>query len=616
MKLDNHGIDIGILRKWMLLCSELHGRRCDWKPTALETKAERPKYLIDVEYMNLVPAQSGQQYVALSYVWGDVPSSYATMENLPMLLETGSFTKPTITLPQLILDAMDLVRDLHLRYLWVDKFCIPQDDGLEKLQQLDAMGSIYARAQLTIFAAEDQDASQGLYGQRKLIDAARGPSSRRASASRPAYHGPDGRLTNETLLLRNARDLMCTRWFSRGWTFQESLLSSRRILFHNGTVGWECQAASWHEAQDLTDLLDVDIPLLESDPAGIHQMVLSPWPDMYRYARLVSLYNRHALTYPEDVSDAFRGILSLLSCSFTGALISGLPEMFFNAALLWQPWYPMTRRRSKRQSREEAVLPSWSWTGWHGDMGTESWTTAYNYIRPTLGRGVENGDITGWRTVSTVDWYYSETLNGERRKVADSSQELQKLVDKPAELLRHGWKRFRDNHGNILYRHQADAQRHFWYPIPVLDEQKTSSALIDARYIHAKTRSATFKLGKLYGTRSSNCDAVDLISELDNKWSGCLRLSLRSKDSHRLRAERCELVELSAGHFRGGRSGEWFLDEWEREPSLKDGYEFYNVACVKWKGPPGSRVAYRRALGRVKKSKWDAVAREIDLTLG
>jgi hypothetical protein len=132
-------------------------------------------------------------------------------------------------------------------------------------------------------------------------------------------------------------------------------------------------------------------------------MVLSPWLDMFRYARLVSLYNRRALTYPEDIFDAFRGILLLLSRSYTGAIISGLPEMFFNSTLLWQPWFPMTRRHPKGQSKEDAVLPSWSWMGWSGDMGSESWTTAYSYMRPTPRRGVLGGNISSWRTVSTVE---------------------------------------------------------------------------------------------------------------------------------------------------------------------------------------------------------------------
>ena len=43
------------------------------------------------------------------------------------------------------------------------------------------------------------------------------------------------------------------------------------------------------------------------------------WPDVFRYARLVSMYNRRELSYPEDALNAFRGTMSVLSPTFEGA---------------------------------------------------------------------------------------------------------------------------------------------------------------------------------------------------------------------------------------------------------------------------------------------------------
>jgi len=613
MKLDSRGINISILRKWMMVCTKLHGHRCDWERAGAGPETTGPKFLIDVDNMKLVPSEPGFRYVALSYIWGAVPSCCTTLENLSTLLEKDSFRRLTIPIPQVICEAMELVQALGEKFLWIDRFCIPQDDGPEKQLQLNAMGSIYAGAWLTIFAAQNADASQGLYGTRKVFDAAKGFPPRLTSTQKVKSNAAKEWLTNEKLILRNARTLMCTQWFSRGWTFQEHLFSSRRILFHDDSVGWECQLASWHEAQDLSDLLDSDIPFLENEPVGLHKMVLSPWPDMFRYARLVSLYNRRALTYPEDVSDAFRGILLLLGRSYTGAIISGLPEMFFNSALLWQPWFPMMRRHPKGQSKEDAVLPSWSWMGWSGDMGSESWATAYSYMRPTPGRGLSGGNISSWRTVSTVEWYYSETFEGKRERIVDSSQEYRELVNKPSELPQKGWARYRDNRGNIFYRHQTDPLKDFWYPIPIMAAPQSSNSLINARFIHGKSRSAVFNIGQQFSSQSSNCDAVDLISEQDNGWAGFLRLSLGRDNQRRVRTETCE---LSAGHLEADTNGKLIFDEWERPGCPRGGYEFYNVLCVKWRGPPGFRTAFRRALGRVEKSRWDAVATEIDLTLG
>ena len=610
MMLDSRGINVSILQNWMMICTKLHDHRCDWKRAGGRPEATGPKLLIDVDNMNLVPAEPGFRYVALSYMWGEVPSSCTAIQSL---------STPVVAHHQVIRDAMDLVRTLGEKFLWVDRFCIPQDDGPDKQSQLDAMGSIYAGAWLTIFAAQNADASQGLYGTRKVFDAAKDSVSplthKRKGESKPAGE----KLTNKEVILRNARALMCTPWYSRGWTFQEHLFSQRCILFHDDSVGWECELTSWHEAQDLSDLLPPRSPRIVNEPVGLHKMVLSPWPDMFRYARLVSLYNRRALSYPEDIVDAFRGALSLLSRSYHGVLISGLPEMFFNSTLLWQPWYPMVRRKAKGRSKEDTVLPSWSWMGWCGDFCSDSWAIAYSYMRPTHARGISGGNISSWRIVSTVDWYYSEQFGGKRERIVDRSQAGRELINNPSELRQKGWTRHTDNRGNTFYRHRSDPTQEFWYPIPILAKPQVNSPLINARFIHGRTRNAVFNIGQQFSSRASKCDAVDLISREDGRWAGVLRLNL-NLDHDRIRAhsKTCELVELSAGYFGAGINGEKIFDEWDspERPRGKGRYEFYNVLCVKWREQHGSRIAYRRALGRVEKSKWNAVATEIDLTLG
>ena len=59
--------------------------------------------------------------------------------------------------------------------------------------------------------------------------------------------------------------------------------------------------------------------------------------------------------------------------------MTGLPQMLFDSALLWQPYKPITRRT--RKGEQEACLPSWSWVGWHGDISFPSWRSGYDYIR-------------------------------------------------------------------------------------------------------------------------------------------------------------------------------------------------------------------------------------------
>jgi hypothetical protein len=105
-------------------------------------------------------------------------------------------------------------------------------------------------------------------------------------------------------------------------------------------------------------------------------------------------------------------------------------------------------------------------------------------------------------------------------------------------------------------------------------------------------------------------------------WVGVLQLQtpLPHKNSdnsiHSEEMTACELVAISAGYAIGGLSSiamvEWRLQE---PPSVSDGerYEYYNVLWVEWR----DGIAYRKGLGRVVKSAWEAQDLEwIDLVLG
>jgi hypothetical protein len=50
------------------------------------------------------------------------------------------------------------------------------------------------------------------------------------------------------------------------------------------------------------------------------------------------------LTYESDTLNAFSGVTNALTRVFEGGFIFGLPQIFFDAALLWQPEKTLTRR--------------------------------------------------------------------------------------------------------------------------------------------------------------------------------------------------------------------------------------------------------------------------------
>lgn len=630
INLDGRGIDINIIRNWITICTKRHGQNCQWEDISSGARGSGPMYLVDVDAMRIIRAGPESSYVALSYVWGEndfVPKLTPVHSSVGTEIDAWELGSGV---PLLIVETLELVKNLGKKHLWIDRFCIPQEDGLQKQAQLDLMGSIYNGAWLTIVAAGDSVRS--LYRFRKVISDSyvlSGPPPDSIVLKQPnlGYN----KLENEMVILRNSRLLMASRWGSRAWTFQEHLFSRRRLIFQNDTIGWECEGSSWHETQDLSSLLQSnDLP-----PAlkhgEIHYLKASPWPNMHRYARLVSLYNRRQLTYPEDAHDAFRGALTIISKSYTGTFLSGLPQMFFDETLLWQPWFPMQRRKARRVAEEDAVLPSWSWLGWSGDLHSESFATAYSYLRPIIGRGISKLMPLPWSTKSSVDWYYSETLGSPRVRIAKEEvcRYGNNLEVHTHGKLHEGFSKDTDIYGNTFYHHQSSESQTFWSPIAIVSQSQLTPSLIKARFIHGRTRIAQLRLGKVVFPEASNCFSVALLSPREEQNIGFLRLNRRkTKGLLKLRSTTCQLVEISSGILRADNDQEppkvrrWAgdyqglnFDEWSWLDNRSD-YEFYNVLCVGWRTVSGQRVAFRRALGRVDKTAWDAIATLIDVTLG
>jgi Heterokaryon incompatibility protein (HET) len=179
-------------------------RQSDRKLTQLQ--------VIDCISRQIVPAPTSCQFVALSYVWG--PSVE------PRQLDNAA------KLPQTIEDAILVTTALGLQYLWVDSICITQNDGPDFLHQLHQMDLIYAEAEFTIIAT-GCDHSTGLFG----------ISRERSLLHKRVYING---FTITTFFDQTWSFVQRSAWATRGWTFQESLLSKRRIFFAEDQVLWDC----------------------------------------------------------------------------------------------------------------------------------------------------------------------------------------------------------------------------------------------------------------------------------------------------------------------------------------------------------------------------------------
>lgn len=82
---------------------------------------------LDCATREVVEIQPDDQYLALSYVWGSpVPAREDDEVNT-----RKKTSQPPNKMPQVIEDALIVVQSLGKRYLWVDKYCIDQEDKQE-----------------------------------------------------------------------------------------------------------------------------------------------------------------------------------------------------------------------------------------------------------------------------------------------------------------------------------------------------------------------------------------------------------------------------------------------------------------------------------------------------
>ncbi|CAH0044918.1 unnamed protein product [Clonostachys solani] len=211
-------------RKWLRNCRDCHGSECRGPSQTVAAMK-----LIDCETLEIIPATASMTWVALSYVWAtqkeDVSNSHPSLP--PLQLPSP--------IPRLISDSIAVVKSLEYRYLWVDKYCIDQQNKREKIEHINNMDLIYGGAEVTIIAASGTGEDQGLPG----IGATK--RSKQQVVELPGFTilstGPDP-----------TASIAESKWCTRGWTFQEAFLSPRKLAFTKNQTYLECREVSWNES--------------------------------------------------------------------------------------------------------------------------------------------------------------------------------------------------------------------------------------------------------------------------------------------------------------------------------------------------------------------------------
>ncbi|PTB79812.1 HET-domain-containing protein [Trichoderma longibrachiatum ATCC 18648] len=370
--------DLDLVKRWINSCAEWHGGECldttPWQTLDLGVSFIR---MVSLKDCKLIETSCPPPYVALSYVWGSAPVFKTTLSNISDLMQQQGL--PVSSLPRSIRDAMSLAQELGFEYIWIDSICIIQDSGDDKAQQLRMMDSIYTRAHLTIVAAAGSHANAGIPGLQ--------PETR--SRKQHIVQVSDS-LSLVALHPDTHRSAAATTWSTRGWTYQELLLSKRCLYsFPDGSVSFQCSRAVWGEdyhaetphLKRCAPMLDISLNRSWMSPGGVRErgaptVHVKDTPYLHEYSRLVEAYTGRNMSFASDRLAGISGVLDVLRREFSLYFLHGLPEVLIHMALLWQP-----RNKLKRVPNDAStglpLYPSWSWTGWTGPVGYEDWN-AFN----------------------------------------------------------------------------------------------------------------------------------------------------------------------------------------------------------------------------------------------
>ncbi|KAK3373184.1 heterokaryon incompatibility protein-domain-containing protein [Lasiosphaeria ovina] len=327
-------------KSWLHQCDTVHGHHC--ARTSSHARSEFQLRLIDVDQDCLVLAPENCTYTALSYVWGDVQQPLLKTTCLDTWQVPGAFTD--IRLPLTIRDAMHVCRRLGLRYLWVDSLCIVQDLADVVAGQVAHMDSVYSGAHLTIIAAAGADCESGIPSVQP-----RPPVQHRARVA----GGPDIGTAAASVL----DVLKQSRWNSRAWTLQEYALSRRFLVFIDRHVFFCCGEGIRQE--DVHGYVVDDVPRKhQADLPMLRPFLISNRLEFevmkHVYIPLVVSYAPRTTTFPDDIINAFGGVIGTLT-PILGSFRYGIPRQFFLHGMCWSYHGPFRRR---------PLFPSWSWAGW------------------------------------------------------------------------------------------------------------------------------------------------------------------------------------------------------------------------------------------------------------
>jgi len=353
--------------------------------------------VIVTKEVNLATAPAEYRYLALSYCWGKKADDYVG-ENTsngkvygggPCLRNSHVITSQNLSsymtgiamtdLPATIRDAFVVVRQLGMRYIWIDALCILQDSVEDWERESAQMGHIYANAHCTIAASSASHSNGGILHPRTLgrcfavsIGASDTAKIAREVAKLAHFQLPSREThANSRTSGSNGESLafyaMNSDWdkplwrnplSSRGWALQEQHLSTRILYYTEEEVYWQCCCFS--ASEQLPNGLLAD-PQMTKSYRIFDDLRTESRPELVssRWFSLVNDVTGREFTESLDLLPALSGIAGEIEQLTGDTYFAGLWKGNIFMCLLWRG--PFQGKRSVKYR-----APTWSWASVEG----------------------------------------------------------------------------------------------------------------------------------------------------------------------------------------------------------------------------------------------------------
>jgi hypothetical protein len=303
--------------------------------------------------------------VALSYCWGQDPSRQppkTTSKNIQLMYEEMKLSD----FPQIFKDAIWMTRQLRVKYLWIDSICIIQkksdirdSEFRDEIHERDwaeesvKMKSYYGNAYLTLSVLDGKDSHTSMLSPRAEENTVR---LKDCGLILGPYRRPWHQIFEDSILN------------SRGWVFQERLLSTRVLHSSSTEFLWECKSFSAMEGCSDTNpiprqtgsRLTFPTRFPEHSQLKTYLHSLRPGNALEEWPSILSLYLRRNMTSRTDWLPGLSGLAEYSQKLGNLTYIAGIWQED-PTTLLWQAHSdPENEKMNVQQAHDVYVAPSWS----------------------------------------------------------------------------------------------------------------------------------------------------------------------------------------------------------------------------------------------------------------